>query len=81
VEHTRRLLEAVGLEGQRLEMTNLSSAMGKQFADKAADFTDQIRRLGPTPLRRSGPPAPRAGPREGQAPAGGGATGPEGGTP
>jgi hypothetical protein len=80
VEHTRRLLEAVGLEGQRLEMTNLSSAMGKQFADKAADFTDQIRRLGPSPLRRSGPPDSGAGSREGREPDGLGATGPQGGT-
>jgi hypothetical protein len=80
VEHTRRLLEAVGLEGQRLEMTNLSSAMGKQFADKAVDFTNQIRRLGPSPLRRSGPPDPGAGSREGPEPAGLGATGPQGDT-
>jgi coenzyme F420-reducing hydrogenase delta subunit len=43
-------LEKIGLEGQRLMMANLSSAMGKQFADVAADFTEEIRRLGPSPL-------------------------------
>ncbi len=80
MEHTRRLLEAVGLEGQRLEMTNLSSAMGKQFADKAADFTDQVRRLGPSPLRRSGPPSPGTAPQEGPGPDGLQAAGPQGGT-
>ncbi len=58
MEHTRKLLEAIGLEGQRLQMLNLSSAMGKKFADDAAALTGQIRRLGPSPLRPSGVPAP-----------------------
>jgi len=37
VEYTRQLLESIGLEGQRLQMINLSSAMGGQFAFAAAE--------------------------------------------
>jgi coenzyme F420-reducing hydrogenase delta subunit len=51
VEQTRKLLERIGLEGQRLQMINLSSAMAGQFATSAAEMTDEIRRLGPSPLR------------------------------
>jgi len=32
-------------------MINLSSAMGGQFAQSAAEFTEKIRLLGPNPLR------------------------------
>jgi len=32
-------------------MINLSSAMGGQFAWSAAEFTEEIRRLGPNPLK------------------------------
>jgi len=45
------LLEAIGLEGERLRMVNLSAAMGRQFADEAEDLTQAIQALGPNPLR------------------------------
>jgi hypothetical protein len=32
-------------------MINISAAMGGQFAWSAAEFTEEIRRLGPNPLR------------------------------
>ena len=32
-------------------MINVSSAMGGQFAWSAAELTEEIRRLGPNPLR------------------------------
>jgi len=51
VEQTRKLLERIGLEGQRLQMINLSSAMAGQFAFAAAELTAEVRRLGPSPLR------------------------------
>lgn len=54
MEHTRDLLEAIGLEGQRLHMINISSAMGGQFAFTAAEITAEIERLGPNPLRKNG---------------------------
>ena len=45
------MLEEVGLEGQRVKMINLSSAMGGQFAVAAAEMTADIKQLGPSPLR------------------------------
>ena len=57
VEYTRQLLESIGLEGQRLQMINISSAMGGQFAFAAAELTAEVRRLGPNRLRQNGRPA------------------------
>jgi coenzyme F420-reducing hydrogenase delta subunit len=51
VEYTRKLLEEIGLEGRRLQMINISSAMGGQFAWSAAELTEEIRQLGPNPLK------------------------------
>jgi F420-non-reducing hydrogenase iron-sulfur subunit len=51
VEYVRHLLQQIGLEGQRVQMINLSSAMGGQFAWSAAELTEEIRRMGPSPLR------------------------------
>ncbi len=58
MEYTRQLLESIGLEGQRLQMINISSAMGGQFAFAAAEITAEIRRLGPNKLRANGPSLP-----------------------
>jgi coenzyme F420-reducing hydrogenase delta subunit len=44
-------LGTIGLEGQRIQMINVSAAMGGQFAWSAAEFTEEIRRLGPNPLK------------------------------
>jgi F420-non-reducing hydrogenase iron-sulfur subunit len=44
-------LEEVGLEGRRIQMINISAAMGGQFAWSAAELTEEIRRLGPNPLK------------------------------
>lgn len=51
MEHTRLLIEKIGLEGQRLQMINVSAAMGGQFAFAAAELTSEIERLGPSPFR------------------------------
>jgi coenzyme F420-reducing hydrogenase delta subunit len=44
------MLEEIGLEGRRIQMVNVSAAMGGQFAWSAAEFTEEIRRLGPSKL-------------------------------
>ena len=54
MKYTQQLLESIGLEPQRLKMVNLSSAMGKQFAEEASNMTAEVLTLGPSPLR---PPA------------------------
>ena len=38
------------MERERITMYNMSSAMGAQFAEAAAEMTERIRRLGPNPL-------------------------------
>jgi F420-non-reducing hydrogenase iron-sulfur subunit len=48
------LLEAIGLEGRRLQMINVSAAMGGQFAWSAAELTQEVRQLGPNPLKENG---------------------------
>ena len=52
IDYTKTLLNAIGLEEQRVQMINLSSAMGGQFALSAAEFTETIRRLGTNPLKK-----------------------------
>jgi len=54
VEFTRKLLEEIGLEGQRLQMINISAAMAGQFAFAAAEMTAEIERIGPNPIRMNG---------------------------
>ena len=51
MEYTRELLERIGIEGQRLQMINVSAAMAGEFTFSAAEITAEIRRLGPNPLR------------------------------
>ncbi len=41
----------IGLEPERIEMFNVSSAMGPQFAQYAAEMTEHIQNVGPSPLR------------------------------
>src|SRR3989304_936647 len=54
VRRLQGLLERVGLEPERIEMVNMSSAMGRQFAEAATRITELIRSLGPSPLRPIG---------------------------
>jgi len=52
VNHVRRLLEEVGIEGDRVRMYNLSSGEGPTFAAYAREMAEHIRKLGPNPLNR-----------------------------
>ena len=51
VERARRLLEEIGLEPERLEMFNLSSAEGARFAEIVTEMSTRLAQLGPSPLR------------------------------
>jgi F420-non-reducing hydrogenase iron-sulfur subunit len=44
-------LEEIGLDGQRIEMINISSAMGGEFARAMTKMSEQVIELGPNPLR------------------------------
>ena len=54
VNHVKDLLAEVGIEPERVEMYNMSSAMGAKFAEVATEFTERIKALGPNPVKREG---------------------------
>jgi coenzyme F420-reducing hydrogenase delta subunit len=54
VDHVKDLLAEVGIEPERVEMYNMSSAEGAKFAAAATEFTERIKQLGPSPIRRRG---------------------------
>ncbi len=47
------ILEAIGIEPQRLLMDNCSSAEGSKIAQIAREFTSKIVELGPNKLKKS----------------------------
>ena len=51
MEHLQALLAQVNIEPERLEMFNLSAAMGKRWAEICNEFTARIKKLGPSPMR------------------------------
>jgi len=53
VEYTKKLLEEMGMEPERVEMFNMSSADGPLFAQRANEFTERIKRLGPSPVKQA----------------------------
>jgi coenzyme F420-reducing hydrogenase delta subunit len=52
VTHLKRILETIGINPERIEMYNMSAAMGARFAEVAREFTERIRALGPSPVKR-----------------------------
>jgi F420-non-reducing hydrogenase iron-sulfur subunit len=54
VNHVKDLLSEMGIEPERVEMFNMSSAMGAKFAQIATEFTQRIKELGPSPVKREG---------------------------
>jgi F420-non-reducing hydrogenase iron-sulfur subunit len=53
VGYAKTLLQEVGIEPERLEMYNLSSAQGQRFAAIANDMAEKIRALGPSPIKKA----------------------------
>jgi len=51
VAQVRKLLDEIGIGGERMEMVNLSAGMGERFAETARQITEKIRKLGPNPIR------------------------------
>jgi F420-non-reducing hydrogenase iron-sulfur subunit len=54
VGHVKTLLAELGIEPERVEMFNMSSAMGTTFAEVATEFTERIKALGPGPVKPKG---------------------------
>jgi len=55
VLRTKKLLDQVGLGGDRLDIFFLSGGMGESFAVAAREMAERVRRLGPNPLRNGFP--------------------------
>jgi F420-non-reducing hydrogenase iron-sulfur subunit len=51
VEEAKKILDAVGIGGERVQMYNLSSSDGPRFAEIAVEMTEKILSLGPNPIK------------------------------
>jgi F420-non-reducing hydrogenase iron-sulfur subunit len=50
VGHARNLIAQVGLNPDRIRMYNLAASDGPRFVEIAIEMTDNIRKLGPSPV-------------------------------
>jgi F420-non-reducing hydrogenase iron-sulfur subunit len=51
VGHVQGILAALGINPERLQMYNLSAAMGSRFVEIAREMTARVRALGPSPVK------------------------------
>jgi coenzyme F420-reducing hydrogenase delta subunit len=51
VEKAQAILESIGIGGERVQMYNLSSSEGPQFAAFATEMAEKIKGLGPNPIK------------------------------
>lgn len=58
--YVKKLLDDIGIGGDRVEMFLMSAGMGERFAQTASDFTEKIRTLGPNPVKAALGEAQRA---------------------
>ncbi len=47
----KKLLVDLGLESERVRFEYISASEGKEYADLINEFTDEIKKLGPNPLK------------------------------
>jgi coenzyme F420-reducing hydrogenase delta subunit len=52
VARARKLLESIGIEGERLEMYFISGGQGATFAKAARQMTERLKQLGPSPIKK-----------------------------
>ena len=55
MEFTKKRLEEIGIEPERLEMYNLSSSMALAFVDAVKEMTERAKELGPSPVKKKAP--------------------------
>jgi len=54
VEMTHKLMEKLGMKPDRVQTTWLTAAEARKFASVMNEFYDQIKKLGPSPLKKGG---------------------------
>jgi F420-non-reducing hydrogenase iron-sulfur subunit len=52
VAFVKERLAQLGINPQRLEMYNLSAAMGQRFVEIAREMTERVQALGPSPIKQ-----------------------------
>jgi len=58
VEYAKKILDEIGIGGDRLSMYNMSAGQGPRFVEIAKEMNEKIKGLGPNPLKASGAPLP-----------------------
>jgi coenzyme F420-reducing hydrogenase delta subunit len=51
LKRAQKILDEIGIGGERLDMFFMSGSQGHSFAIAAQTMTDRIRKLGPNPLK------------------------------
>ena len=51
MKHIQKILDTIGVGGERAQMYNLSSNDGPHFAQIAVEMDARIRKLGPNPIK------------------------------
>jgi F420-non-reducing hydrogenase iron-sulfur subunit len=54
VDRVKKVLAELGWEPERVAMVNMSAGMGEKFAETAGEFTETIKKLGPSPGKLAG---------------------------
>jgi coenzyme F420-reducing hydrogenase delta subunit len=52
VQYAQKLLEEVGIEGDRLNMYNIGASDAPLFAQAANEMTERARKYGPNPIKK-----------------------------
>jgi coenzyme F420-reducing hydrogenase delta subunit len=53
VQHAKKILEEAGIGERRVKMMTISAGMGKEFAQAVEEFTNEIKKLGPNPVKET----------------------------
>ncbi len=51
IEQAKKLLDTIGVGGERVAMYNLSSGEGTHFASYAKEMNEKIQKIGPNPIK------------------------------
>jgi coenzyme F420-reducing hydrogenase delta subunit len=54
LQRAKKILDEIGLGGDRLDIFFMSGSQARAYANAAQTMTERIRKLGPNPLKRNG---------------------------